>query len=151
MDTEKNTVAIGALFKKSHSHLAVLYEKGLTILELDRSLKKHLDPALQKHFELANINKDIAILLADSSTWATRLRYNIPVILDTFNNKLRLNCVTTIRIKVKKPIPSDPVLNQKPVFITKKTAQYLSDAAKNFNDPRLQSIIKKLSTHHRNL
>lgn len=151
MNTEKNIAAIGTLFKKKHSHIAVLYRKGLAILELDQRLKKHLPPGLQKHFELANVNKDIAVLLADSPAWATRLRYNIPAILDTFNNKLKINPVKTIRIKVKKPIAYNSVVNKKPLVMTTKTARYLSETAKNFHDPELQSAIKKLSTRRKSL
>lgn len=81
--------------------LAGLYKRGLNLRSLDEKLKGRLDPGLQHYFELANIRDEVAVLLADSPAWATRLRYQIPDILAACR-ALGLDSVKTVRVKVRK-------------------------------------------------
>ena len=45
---------------------------------------------------------DVATIVVDSSSWATRLRYNIPKILKILNTNLNFDKIKTVRIKIKK-------------------------------------------------
>jgi hypothetical protein len=144
----KKNQAINPIIPKKDYPNASLCKKANSIQEINHKLKKYLDPSLHDHFELANIKTDVAILLVNSSNWATRLRYNIPVILDALNNQLNFTSVKTIRIKVKKIIPKKVTLNKKPIPISKKSAQILADVAHNFNDPELRSCLLKLSKNY---
>lgn len=150
MNTEnKNkTLSISSLLQEKQSPLTELYKKSRAIHKIDQELKKILDPSLQEHFELANINADIAVLLAGSSAWATRLRYNIPAILNALNNQLNLTAVKTIRIKIKKPAFDHKTSSKKTNILSNKSAQFLNDAANNFNDPEIRACLQKLSKHH---
>ena len=80
--------------------LADLCQRGLDLQRLDKKLKRRLDPGLQDYFELANIRKDVAVLLAASPVWAARLRYQVPLILAACQ-ALGLDSVKTIQIKVR--------------------------------------------------
>ena len=147
MNTANKSLPIGSILKNKKTAVSNLYKKGLAIRELDQKLKKILDSSLSQHVELANIKDDIAILLADNSSWATRLRYNIPTILDAFNNQLNQTAVKTIRIKVKKTIVNPTVTENKSIHISALTAEFLDDSAKNFNDPELRNCLEKISRH----
>ncbi len=144
-DKKNKTLPISTLLQDKHSPFADLCKKANSIQEIDHKLKKLLDPSLQDKFELANIKADVAILLVSSSAWATRLRYNIPAILNALNNQLNFTSVKTIRIKVKKPILDNPVSSKKPNYLSDNSAQFLNEVANNFNDPQLRACIIKLS------
>jgi hypothetical protein len=146
-DKKNKILPISSFLNNDHCSFAALYKKANSIQEIDRNLKKLLDPSLKDKFELANINVDAAVLLVSSSAWATRLRYNIPAILDAFNNQLNLTSVKTIRIRVKKPIPENPDLNKKPIYLSNNSAQFLNDVANNFSDPELRKCFLNISKH----
>ncbi len=150
MNTEKNNNphSIRTLLQNKHSPIADICKKAHSIQEIDHKLKNLLDPSLINHFELANIKTDIVILLVSSPAWATRLRYNIPAILNALNNQLNFTSVKTIRIKVRKPIPDYLTSNKKPIYLSDKSAQFLSKVANNFNDPQLRSCILRLSKNN---
>ncbi len=102
MDTTDKDRSFGAILRRD-AKLADLYKKGLELRKLDEKLKGRLDPGLERYFELANINNDVAVLLAHSPAWAARLRYSIPAILGACR-ELGLNSVKTVRIKVRKTV-----------------------------------------------
>lgn len=146
-DEKNKSLPISELLQDKRYPIADLYKKANTILEINNKLKKCLDPSLHDYFELANIKNDVATLLVCSSTWATRLRYNIPAILDAFNNQLNLTSIKTIRIKVKKIIPTTDS-EKEPLSLSKNSAQILIDVANNSEDPELRECLLKLSKHH---
>ncbi len=148
-DKKNLSLPISKLLQDKHSPIADLCKKAHSIQVLDQKLKKCLDPSLQNHFELANITTDSAILLVSSSTWATRLRYNIPVILNALNNQLDFKSIKTIRIKVKKIIPENMSKPKNSLSLSKGSARILIDVANNFTDPQLRECILKLSKNYR--
>lgn len=144
-DEKNKAKSICTYIRNNKSPIYDLYKKAHDIQEMDRKLKKLLDPLLQDHFELANINTDNAVILVSSSAWATRLRYNIPAILNALNNNLNLNSVKTIRIKVKHSIPDKSNPNKEPIYLSNDTAHFLNETAKNFSDPELRACLIQLS------
>ena len=147
-DKKKSGLPISELLHDKRYPMADLCKKANSIQEVDHKLKKYLDPSLHNHFELANIKKDSAILLVSSSTWATRLRYNIPAILNALNNQLNFTSIKTVRIKVKTIIPDNITKPNKPMSLSKNSSQLLIDVANNFTDPELRSCILKLSKNY---
>lgn len=148
MDTEYKALSISNILEDKKSSLSTLYKKANSIQEIDSKIKNLLDPSLKNKFELANINKNTAIILANSSAWATRLRYNIPTILSILNNQLNFTAVKTIRVKIKKPVYESPVSNKKSAYLSDKTAHFLNETAKHFTDPELRQCILNLSKNH---
>jgi len=144
-DNKNKTLSISSLLNNDHCSFSALFKKASTIQEIDRKLKLLLDPFLKDKFELANINPDNAVLLVRSSAWATRLRYNIPAILDALNYQLNFASIKTVRIKINKSIPDKPVLIKKPIYLSNNSAQFLNDVANNFNDPELRKCILNIS------
>ncbi len=95
------TQHISSLLLNEQSSLNNLYKKAIFSKKIDLKLKKFIDFDVKDHFQLSNIEKDVVTIVADSPSWATRLRYNIPKILDIMNNQLNFNTIKTVRIKVK--------------------------------------------------
>ncbi len=144
-ENKHKTLPISSLINDEHCSFAALYKKANSIQEIDRSLKKLLDPSLNDKFELANINADTAVLLVSSSAWATRLRYNIPVILNVFNQQLNFTSIKTIRIKIKKSMSENATLIKKPIYLSNNAAQFLNDVANSFSDPELRNCFLNIS------
>ena len=92
---------ISSLIFEDNSSMYELYKKAIFYKKIDTKLKKFLNLDIQNHFQLSNIEKNVATIVVDSSSWATRLRYNIPKILKVMNNQLNFTNIKTIRIKVK--------------------------------------------------
>lgn len=147
-DKKNRVLPISELLQDKRYAIADLCKKAKSIQIINQKLKKCLDPSLHDHFELANIKTDVATLLVSSSAWATRLRYNIPAILNALNNQLNFTSVKTIRIKVKTASPDNNVLNKKPILLSKNSAQVLVDVANNFSDPALRACILKISKNY---
>lgn len=149
-NTDKKHISpsISDLLKDKRYTLVDLCNKAKAIQDINLKLKECLDPSLHSHFELANINNDTAILITSSSTWATRLRYNIPAILDALNNQLNFTVIKTIRIKVNKTTHHDVASNKKPVPMSKDSSKILIDVANNFKDTELQECLLKLSKNY---
>jgi hypothetical protein len=146
MSNKKNiSLPVGKLFKDKSLSIAELCQKANLIQRVDQKLKKCLDPSLHDHFELANIKTDSVVILVNSSTWATRLRYNIPAILDALNNQLNFTTIKTVRIKVKTLIPETSNKAENKISLSESSAQILLDVADSFNDPELKDCFLKLS------
>jgi hypothetical protein len=146
--TDKNNISspISNIFKDERFPLANLCKKANSIQEINQNLKKSLDPSLNNHFELANIETDTATILVSSSTWATRLRYNIPAILNALNNELNFTSIQTVRIRVKKSIPDhQATLPKNSMSLSENSAQILIDVANDISDVQLRNCIIKLS------
>ena len=95
------TQHIRSLLFNERSSLNNLYKKAIFSKKIDRKLKKFIDFDVKDHFQLSNIEKNVVTIVADSPSWATRLHYNIPKILDIMNNQLNFKTIKTVRIKVK--------------------------------------------------
>lgn len=95
------TQHISSLLLNEQSSISNLYKKAIFFKKIDLKLKKFLDLEIKDHFQLCNIEKDVVTIVADSPSWATRLHYNIPKILDIINNRLNFISIKTVRVKVK--------------------------------------------------
>tara|TARA_B100000586_G_C20061201_1_gene406349 strand:- start:91 stop:396 length:306 start_codon:yes stop_codon:yes gene_type:complete len=95
------TQHISSILFNEQSSLNNLYKKAVFSKKIDRKLKKFIDFDVKDHFQLSNIEKNVVTIVANSPSWATRLHYNIPKILDIMNNQLNFKTIKTVRIKVK--------------------------------------------------
>ena len=131
-----------------HGSLQNLVKKAQTIQKLGQQLHALLDPELQEHFVLANINQGVATIHTHSSAWATRLRYQIPAILDILNNQLGLKNIKTIRIRIT-PVDTEKISPKRKQTLSSETAHYLQSMAEGFTDSRLRDALLKISRHHK--
>ena len=151
MQKSKDTSAKSVEFylQKENSTLSDLYNKAQIIKGIDQKFKSLIDPSLRDHFELANINTEVAVLIVSNAAWATRFRYNIPKLLDVLNNELNFKAVKTIRIKVK-PLTTDKSNTvKKTLSLSKLSAQLLEDNANAIQDPELRDCFLKLSKNYK--
>ncbi len=98
----KKSQHIASILNQKKSPILTLYQKAKSFIEIDQKLKEHLNLGSQDHYWLSDLSDDVATIVVDSSSWATRLRYNIPKILKILNTNLNFNKIKIIRIKIKK-------------------------------------------------
>ncbi len=144
----------------SNEQLKKLYTHAKVICSLNEKLHKHLAPDLSSHFNVANYSDETLTVNAESSAWASKLRYCIPDILDYAKHECGLGNLRTVRIGVspgqnqadtdqsKKNQTSNPdKLNIRKASMSHKSAEFIKNVAMAINDPALQKSILKLSKH----
>jgi hypothetical protein len=80
--------------------LASLVERARLLGRLDRSIRSSLPPTLSSHVRVANLRGDCLVMLADSPTWATRLRYLRQSVLDGLWQTHSIRC-RVLEVKVQ--------------------------------------------------
>jgi len=93
--------SLSDLFLHGSAQLKDMYQKVESIKKLDKLLKRFLDPALAAHCKVANIQKSCLILETTSPAWATRLRYQIPDLLNQLRKDGGLHHLGSIRYYIK--------------------------------------------------
>ena len=72
---------LGQILSCKHNILPKLVDKAQQLSKFDRLFRSFFDAALARHCHLAELTATEAVVVADSSAWAMRLRYAIPDIL----------------------------------------------------------------------
>ncbi|MEQ8288784.1 MAG: DUF721 domain-containing protein [Gammaproteobacteria bacterium] len=140
--------SIESLVSAEPSPLQNLVKKAQRIQQLGRKLESRLDPSFQGHFTLANINDGVAIILANSSAWATRLRYHIPDILDELTNQLGQGRVKTVRIKIAPTHQEIIATGKKQNKLSREAASYLIRTADDFGDSPIRDTLLSIARHY---
>lgn len=144
----------------SNEQLKKLYTHAKIICALNAKLHKHLAADLSSHFNVANYSDETLTVNADSSAWASKLRYCIPDILNYAKHECGLGNLRTVRIGVA-PLQGQSTrdqnksnqtnlpdkLNLRKASMSKKSAEFIKNVALAINDPALQKTILKLSKH----
>jgi len=147
----------------SNDQLNKLYQHAKDICALNEKLHKHLAPSLRSHCNVANYSDETLTVNADTSAWASKLRYCIPDILEFAKLECGLTNLKTVRVRVS-PIhhkanqsKTDQSKTDQSKFsgtnptrkarLSKKSADFIKNVAESINDPVLRKSILKISTH----
>ncbi len=138
----------------SNEQLNELYTHAKDIHALNEKLEKYLTPSLGNHCSVASYSEDTLTINAETSAWASKLRYRIPDILSHAKRECRLNKLKSIRIKVypghestKSRSSLSTTSNVKKPFLSKKSAAFIKNIALSIEDPALRESIIKISEH----
>ena len=139
----------------SSEQLNNLYRHAKGISALNEKLQKHLAPSLSSHCTVANYSDETLTVNAETSAWASKLRYCIPDILKFAKHECGLTSLKSIRIKVS---PSHNKTAQsnlsntcsvKKASLSKKSADFIKNVATSIKDPALKKSILNISKHTR--
>jgi len=75
------------ILQKPQAQLQKILQKAEEIAALDTCLSEFLEPELAKHCAVANLRENCLIIVCDSATWATHLRYATPDLLQQLRRK----------------------------------------------------------------
>lgn len=133
---------IGALLK-NNSLIKGMLSKAEQQLILKRRVDKLLPASVRHHCMAALMDEDRLLIYADSSVWASRLRY--------FSRKLKSQLreqgmeVTKITVRV---MLDNPILKKNrhfnPPVVTSANAELIQQAAAAIADPELRAALQRL-------
>ena len=130
------------------SDLDKLYQHTKFLLRLNKCLHNILDEPLNQHCQIANFDKSILTILADSPVWSARLRFNTSNILNRIRTDFGLDTLKTIRIKIR-PIDTPVNTKQKKLILSPVASEFINQAANTITDEKLRSSLLKLAKHYK--
>ncbi len=137
----------------SSEQLNNLYTHAKGIYALNEKLQKHLDPSLSSHCTVANYSDETLTVNAETSAWASKLRYCVPDILNYAKHECGLTKLKSVRIKVS-PIQNKTSQSDfsnthsvRKASLSKKSADFIENVATSIKDPALRKSILKISKH----
>ena len=81
--------------------LNLILKHSQSIQKIDKIFLASLPPPLEQHCYVANLRDKILIIHADSSLWATRLRYMTPEILRCWHNNPTMPNIERLKIRIR--------------------------------------------------
>lgn len=131
-------------------NLERLIERGTQLARIDKLLKKSLPAELRPHCQLANIKGNTLILLANSTVWASRIRYQGPQLLKTLQQNERFKHITELQLRIQ-PQTGITRGNRIPrqASMSSEAASYLQQFAESVDDADLRSALERLASRRR--
>ena len=140
---KKKLVTFSSLINSQSEILGALSARTAQLTILQQKIRAVFDPPLCEHLFVANFDNRILTLYTDSPAWAAKLRYNIPLITQTAQNKCGLAELRSVRIKVI--LPQNDILNTKRKnVLSDKTKILIRQTAEASNDPQIRSVLFRL-------
>lgn len=98
---KKSTQSVGTILKNPSSHLARLLASVHVLQEIDQILTNEIPGDVGQHCRAANIKENQLVIIADSSTWATRLRYQGNLLIASLKENPKFAHINDIHIKIR--------------------------------------------------
>lgn len=144
----KTPKRVAGLLAGNHDTLQPLLARAKRLEQLDHALRNQLPPPLNQHCQLANIRGDTLVLHADSSAWALKLRYSVPVMLAQLQKQPALQHLRGIDIKVRPAsMAATPPEKPRRARMSEDTANLLDSMADGIAHPKLQAALHRLARH----
>jgi len=128
------------------SPLDNLIRRSKQLRGLSSLVSELLGPDLAAHCQLANIEGNTLILLVASTAWATRVRYQIPQLLQNFTRCEQLSHLTDIKVRISAqataPVEEPP---KRRASMSKEAAFCLRHCAESISDNRLSTALQHLA------
>lgn len=106
-----------------------------------------LDPQLQPHIRVANINQERLVLEVASAVWATALRYRIPEILANIQRHPELIHIQKIDYYVKPECIPKAAIKKSVPLLSQPAAESLHSMANGIADEKLRGILQKIASY----
>lgn len=132
------------LLRDANSPYSQLVERSRLHRELQSHLESILGPDISGHFAIQNLREGILILRADASSWAARLRFELPKLLERLRTTQGLQQLRDIQIRVA--TPEQP--RSKPprrARLSREAAGVLESAAAATQDQQLRDALLRLA------
>ncbi len=92
---------LDALRSEPNTPLGQLLQKAENLRHLNESLQNWLPKDLALQTQVSHIEDGILVMVANSSAWATRLRFETPKLLKTLRQDPEFCGLKSIKVKVK--------------------------------------------------
>lgn len=139
---------LGAIVTQN-SLLRQLFREAAENRSHNDQVKQLIDEPLRAHVRFALIKGDTVILIADSSAWASKLRYQVATIQRRMESSPELPEIRNIRVKVAAAEPTSQIPTHRAQALSATTAEGVRRQAESIEDPLLREAVLKLAGHRR--
>ena len=137
--------SLANLLQQHSDHLSTLLSQVRLLRRITVVIRNILPEPLSLHCHAANIDGDTVAIGCDSSTWAAKLRYHLPHVLNRLGEHRDLPVFRQIRLRVQ---PSEEAASSPPkrrLFMPEHTGALIADVAQDTGDPELKAALLRLS------
>jgi hypothetical protein len=124
-------------------------QRGKKLQQLSLWVQTALDPDLGSHCEVLNLRGNILILATDATVWATRLRYQLPTLLNVLQQHPPLKGLCDIQIRVKPLVVPPSAPRKHRMTLSDDSAHCLQQCAAGINDTALSQALQRLAERRR--
>ncbi len=121
-------------------------QRGRFLQRINQLLGRSLDAESKRHCRVGNLRDGLLILYADSTAWATRLRYQAPALLAQLQQQKGLEGLQKIELRVL-PEQTQESTNQK-ASLSNEAASCITACANGIEDEKLSNALRRLANHH---
>ena len=137
--------SLATLLQQHSDHLNMLLSQVRLLRRITSVIRNILSEPLSLHCHAANIDGDTIIIGCDSSSWAAKLRYQLPNVLSRLNEQRDLPVFRQIRLRVQ-PLEADkPHIETRRLIMPRSTGTLIASVAENTSDPDLKAALLRLS------
>jgi hypothetical protein len=111
---------------------------------LDALLAECLSPDLAPHCRAARLEGNVLTLIAESSAWATRLRYQAGAIISHFSTRPDID-IRQVKVKTGKRRIKRPPRKKRKAEISTANRKAIARGAAGINDPKLRQALLRLA------
>ena len=138
------TRTLSDLLRDANSSYGRLIERSRLHRELQSHLESILGPDISSHYRIQNLREGILILQADASSWAARLRFELPRLLERLRSIHGLQQLREIQIRIA--VADHPRSNSsRRARMSKQAATVLENAAEVTPYPQLRDALRRLA------
>ncbi|NIQ10147.1 MAG: DUF721 domain-containing protein [Gammaproteobacteria bacterium] len=117
-----------------------------SLRRLSDRLQTLLDSELAEHCHLLNVRDGLIIIACDSTAWATRLRYQIPTLLEALRQLRGLDDIRDIQVRIQ-PSSHTTTKAKSRATLSSQSAYCIRECANSITDSALQQALKRLAEH----
>ena len=131
------------------SPVAALAQKARALDALDRQLRQSLPEPLRRHVRMADIGPKRLVFLADSSAWASKLRFHQTALLALARQVSGLPANQfAVKVAPLPPVPPEQIrrTTSSKSGLSKTTAEHLKAAARSVADPELAAVYLQMAS-----
>jgi hypothetical protein len=124
--------------------VASLAQRARALDALDRQLRQSLPEPLRRHVHMADIGPKRLVFLADSSAWASKLRFHQTAMLALARQVSGLPANQfAVKVAPLPPVPPEQI-RRKP--LSHAAADHLKAAARSVADPELKAVYLQMAS-----
>jgi hypothetical protein len=127
-----------------------IIRRGKQLHRLGKLIRERLGPVLEPHCHVANLRDNTLVLLVSSTVWASRLRYQVPQLLQDFQQDDRLSGITAIDIRVSPANNPKPPQQPRRASMSADAALCIQRCADSVDDGQLKSALEQLARRKKN-
>ncbi len=131
------------------SPVAALTQRARALDALDRQLRQSLPEPLRRHVQMADIGPKRLVFLADSSAWASKLRFHQTALLALARQVSGLPANQfAVKVAPLPPVPPEQIRRNtsSKTGLSKTAADHLTAAARSVADPELKAVYLQMAS-----